>query len=134
MILSIGGGLESARAFVDFAERCEKLGFTGFKIHGWHNGDTRREVANLLGIRDRVGENMYLMIDLACELRTFNDALYVGWACDEADYFWLEDPYRDAGVSAFGHQRLRENIKTPILVSEHVRGLEQKANFVLAGG
>jgi L-alanine-DL-glutamate epimerase-like enolase superfamily enzyme len=77
---------------------------------------------------------MYLMIDLACELRTFNDALYVGWACDEADYFWLEDPYRDAGVSAFGHQRLRENIKTPVLVSEHVRGLGQKTNFVLAGG
>ena len=129
-----GGGLESAQAFADFAEHCKGLGFTGFKIHGWHDGDARREAENLLGIRDRVGEDMYLMIDLACELRTFNDALYVGRACDEANYFWLEDPYRDGGVSAFGHQRLRERIKTPVLVSEHVRGLEQKANFVLAGG
>jgi L-alanine-DL-glutamate epimerase-like enolase superfamily enzyme len=77
---------------------------------------------------------MALMIDPACELRTFADALYVGRACDDADYFWYEDPYRDAGVSAFAHGRLREKLKTPILVSEHVRGLEQKASFLIAGG
>lgn len=129
-----GGGLDSPEAFADFAQYCKGLGFSAFKIHGWHNGDARREAANLLGVRKRVGDDMYVMIDLACELRTFNDALYVGRACDEANYFWLEDPYRDSGVSAFGHQRLRETIKTPVLVSEHVRGLEQKANFVLAGG
>ena len=38
---------------------------------------------------------MTLMLDPACELRTFADALYVGRACDEANFFWLEDPYRD---------------------------------------
>jgi L-alanine-DL-glutamate epimerase-like enolase superfamily enzyme len=129
-----GGGLDSPEAFADFAQYCKGLGFSAFKIHGWHSGDARREAANLLGVRKRVGDDMYVMIDLACELRTLNDALYVGRACDEANYFWLEDPYRDSGVSAFGHQRLRETIKTPVLVSEHVRGLEQKANFVLAGG
>jgi len=129
-----GDGLDSAQTFADFAEHCKGLGFTGFKIHGWHNGDVRREAVNLLGVRNRVGEDMYLMIDLACELRTLNDALYVGRACDEAHYFWLEDPYRDGGVSAFGQKRLREKIRTPLLVSEHVRMLEQKANFVLAGG
>jgi L-alanine-DL-glutamate epimerase-like enolase superfamily enzyme len=129
-----GGGLDSPEAFADFAEHCQGLGFPGFKIHGWHDGDTQRETANLLGVRKRVGQRMYLMIDPACELRTFNDALRVGRACDEANYFWYEDPYRDSSVSAFGHQRLREKILTPLLVSEHVRGLEQKANFVLAGG
>ena len=43
-------------------------------------------------------------------------------------------PIATAGVSAVGHQRLREKLKTPLLVSEHVRGLEQKAAFILAGG
>ena len=128
------GGLDSPEAFADFAQYCKGLGYTGFKIHGWHDGDIRRESANLLGVRKRVGEEMYLMIDPACELRTFNDALFVGRACDDARYFWYEDPYRDGAVSAFGQARLREKIQTPILVSEHVRGLEQKANFVLAGG
>jgi L-alanine-DL-glutamate epimerase-like enolase superfamily enzyme len=129
-----GGGLDSETAFANFAEHCKELGYHGFKIHGWNNGDARREARNLLGVRARVGDDMALMIDPACELRTFMDALYVGRACDEARYFWYEDPYRDAAVSAFGHKRLREKLKTPLLVTEHVRGLEQKASFVIAGG
>jgi L-alanine-DL-glutamate epimerase-like enolase superfamily enzyme len=128
------GGLDTPEAFADYAAQCKEQGFTGFKIHGWHGGDARKEARNLLGVRERVGDEMYLMIDPACQLRTYLDALYVGRACDEAGYFWYEDPYRDTGVSAIGHQRLREKLDTPILVSEHVRGLEQKANFLLAGG
>lgn len=128
------GGLDSPEAFADYAEQCKAQGFTGFKIHGWHEGDARKEARNLVGVRARVGDEMYLMIDPACQLRTFLDALYVGRACDDAGYFWYEDPYRDTGVAAMGHQRLREKLTTPILVSEHVRGLEQKANFLLAGG
>jgi len=128
------GGLDTPEAFADYAQACKEAGFVGFKIHGWHNGNVQREVRNLLGVRERVGNAMYLMIDPACQLRTFMDALTVGRACDEANYFWYEDPYRDSGVSAIGHQRLREKIKTPILVSEHVRGLEQKASFLIHGG
>jgi len=129
-----GGGLDSPQAFAEFAKACQAMGYPGFKIHGWHDGDAKKEANNLLGVRAAVGDDMALMIDPACQLRTFADALYVGRACDEAGYFWYEDPYRDAGVSAFGQQRLREKLNTPILVSEHVRGLEQKASFLLAGG
>ncbi|MFO1068917.1 MAG: enolase C-terminal domain-like protein [Geminicoccaceae bacterium] len=121
-------------AFADYAVACRERGFAGFKIHGWHDGDVRREAANVLGVRKAVGDGWPLMIDPACELRTWMDALHVGRACDEAGYFWFEDPYRDSGVSPTGHQRLREKLKTPLLVSEHVRGLEQKAGFLLAGG
>lgn len=128
------GGLDSPGAFADYAVACKERGFAGFKIHGWHDGNARREAANLLGVRKAVGDGWPLMIDPACELRTWMDALFVGRACDEAGYFWYEDPYRDSGVSAAGHQRLREKLKTPLLVSEHVRGLEQKAMFLLAGG
>ena len=128
------GGLDTADAFADYAEACKKRGFHGFKIHGWLEGDARREADNLLGVRERIGDEMYLMIDPACQLRTFADALYVGHACDEAGCFWYEDPYRDSGVSAFAHKRLREKILTPVLVSEHVRGLEQKADFIIQGG
>lgn len=128
------GGMDTPEAMADFALACKAQGFPGFKIHGWHNGDAKREARTVLLTRERVGDDMRLMVDPACQLRTFLDALYVGYACDEANYFWYEDPYRDSGVSAIGHQRLREKLKTPILVSEHVRGLEQKANFLIAGG
>ncbi len=128
------GGLCSPEAFADFAQACKERGFAGFKIHGWNNGDITREVQNVIGVRKRVGDQWKLMVDPACQLRTWNDALILGKACDEANYFWYEDPYRDAAVSAFGHQRLREKIATPLLVSEHVRGLEQKADFLIKGG
>lgn len=128
------GGLDTPTAFADFAQTCKEQGFHGFKIHGWNDGNTQREIDNLLGVRQAVGDGWRLMLDPACELRTWADALAVGQACDEAGYFWYEDPYRDAAVSAYGHQRLREKLRTPLLISEHVRGLEQKASFLINGG
>ena len=128
------GGLDSIEAFGDYALACREQGFAGFKIHGWHDGNKHREAAVILKVREVVGANMEIMVDPACELRTWSDALYVGRACDEAACFWYEDPYRDASVSVQGQKMLREKLKTPMLVSEHVRGLEQKASFALAGG
>ena len=128
------GGLHSPAAFADYARQCQALGFAAFKIHGWHDGDVKREAANVLGVRAAVGEGYPLMLDPASQLRTWMDALYVGRACDEAKYFWYEDPYRDTGGAIEGHKRLRERLTTPLLVCEHVRGLEAKAAFLIAGG
>lgn len=128
------GGLDSPEAYAAFAEACHAQGFRAFKIHGWNDGDAREEAALVRHMAEQVGDRMVLMLDPACELRTFADALYVGQACDDGDYFWYEDPYRDGGVSAFAHKRLREKLKTPLLMTEHIRGVEPKADFVLAGG
>ena len=128
------GGLDSAAAFAAYAAECRARGFAGFKIHGWHDGDARHEAANVLGVRRAVGEDWPLMLDPACQLRTWADALFVGRACDEAGYFWYEDPYRDTGIALEGHKRLRERLATPLLVCEHVRGIEAKAAFLIGGG
>ena len=128
------GGLDSKEAFADFALACADMGYKAFKIHGWHEGNIREEAELVLYVRKMVGEDVTLMLDPACQLRSFADALYVGRACDEANFFWLEDPYRDGGVSAFGHQKLRSMIKTPLLQTEHIRGVEPKADFLIAGG
>jgi L-alanine-DL-glutamate epimerase-like enolase superfamily enzyme len=128
------GGLHSVEAFADYAREFLERGFRGFKIHGWHDGDKRREAAVVLAVRAAVGDRMEVMCDPGCELRTWADALYVGRACDEAACMWFEDPYRDASVSVEGQKLLRQKLKTPLLVSEHVRGPEQKAAFALAGG
>jgi len=124
------GGLDSPQAFAAFAERCHELGYRAFKIHGWNDGDPREEAANLLYVAKRVGDRMALMIDPACELRTFADALYVGRACDEAGFFWYEDPLRDAATSQHVHRKLRQMIRTPLLIGEHVRGVEAKADWI----
>ena len=126
------GGLGTPEQFAEFAVRCREMGYKAFKIHGWSHAPIRRETANVLEVRKRVGDDMDLMLDPACEYETFADALRVGRACDEADFFWYEDPFKDGGMSCFAQRKLRQMIKTPILMGEHVRTLEPKVDMVVA--
>ncbi|MCO8243785.1 mandelate racemase family protein [Haladaptatus sp. AB643] len=128
------GGLDSPEAFADFAEECRERGFPGYKIHGWGGGDISRdldrEIDAVHAVGERVGDEMDLMHDPACELETFGDALKLGRALDEEGFFWYEDPFRDGGISQHAHRKLRQSLDTPILQTEHVRGLEPAADFV----
>lgn len=124
------GGLDSPAAFAEFALQCKNMGYPAFKIHGWGNCDLKEEIENIHVIRDKVGADMDLMNDPACEPRTFLEALKIGRACDEANLLWLEDPYADTGISQHAHRKLRQMISTPILVTEHIRGLEQHVDFI----
>ena len=126
------GILDSIEAYGDFAEQCLELGYKGYKVHGWGEGDPREEAANLLHCAKRVGDRMALMYDAASELQTFADALYVGRACDEGGYLWYEDPFMDAGWSPHAARQLKENLRTPLMLTEHVRGLEGKAAWIEA--
>jgi len=125
-------GLSSPEAYADFAEECLDMGYPAFKIHGWGNAPIEQEIANVRAVGERVGTKMDLMLDPACEYTTFGDAIKVGWACDEQRFFWYEDPYRDGGISQFAHRKLRQLIKTPLLMTEHVRTLEPHIDFVIA--
>jgi len=126
------GGLDSPKAYADFAVECKELGFTGFKIHGWLDGDIPGEIETIRATRDSVGDDMALMIDPACALPTFADALRVGQACDEANFFWIEDPFPDGGKSFHAHQLLRDKVRTPVLMSEYIRGLHLKTEAAIS--
>jgi len=108
------------------------MGYQGFKIHDWGGDwtDPEETAAVVREVGRRVGDEMDLMLDPACNPATFADALKIGKACDEADFLWYEDPYRDGGVSQHSHRKLREMLETPILQTEHVRGLEPHTDFV----
>ncbi len=125
--------LKSPEEMADFAEQCKELGYPAFKIHGWENGEPNREAETILALRDRVGSEMDLMSDPYNALRTFGDAIKVGRASDEAGYFWYEDPLADGGISQFAHRKLRELLVTPLLLTEHVRGLEARVDFMVNG-
>ena len=125
--------LKSPGEMADFAQQCKELGYPAFKIHGWENGEPNREAETILMLRDRVGADMDLMSDPYNALRTFGDAIKVGRACDEAGYFWYEDPLADGGISQFAHRKLRELLVTPMLLTEHVRGLEARVDFMVNG-
>jgi len=128
------GGLTTPTDFEDFASQCMSMGYKAFKVHGW--GLARdyldREIENVLNLGDKFSGKLDLLIDPACELKNFGDTLKLGRACDEANFFWLEDPFQDNGVSQFAHRKLRQMIKTPILQTEHIRLLEEHVDFIVA--
>lgn len=126
------GGLDSPDAFADFAEECLEMGYRAYKIHDWGGDwtDPNETVETIREVGRRVGGEMDLMLDPACEPPTFADAIRMGKACDEAGFFWYEDPYRDGGVSQHSHRKLRQIIDTPLLQTEHVRGFEAHTDFV----
>lgn len=126
------GGLSSKEAFVDFVESCYDRGYRAFKIHSWTGGDVDRENENILHLARHFGDRMTFMLDPGSEFLTFADALRIGRACDEAGFFWLEDPYRDTGMSQHASRKLRQMIRTPIMGLEHVRSLEAKADWIAA--
>lgn len=125
------GGLTTPADYGAFARHCkDELGFPAFKIHGWVNGPIEREVDAVLAIRDAVGPQMALMLDPAGAFSTFDDVVRVGRACDEARYMWYEDPFRGGGFSQFAHVQLKGLIRTPMLMGEHIRGLEAKSDTI----
>ncbi len=129
-------GFTDPESYADFAEQSYNWGFQAFKTHTWcgtETPDIDREIKVVNEVANRVGSSMTLMHDPVCEYKTFGDALRVGQACDEQDYFWYEDPYANGGQSQHGFERLRERIETPLLQTELVRGLEPHVDFMVSG-
>lgn len=87
----------------------------------------------LRAVAERVAGRMALMYDSSCHLKTFADAVRVGKVLDEYGYYWFEDPYADGGISINGHRRLKEHVKTPILITEFVRNAETTIDTLVAG-
>jgi L-alanine-DL-glutamate epimerase-like enolase superfamily enzyme len=128
------GGLSTPEAYADFAEQCYDIGYRAYKIHPWQDAPLDKQIAVVEEVGKRVGDKMDLMLDPFCAYKTFGDTIKVGRACDDWGYYWYEDPFKDGGVSAFAHRKLREIIKTPLLQLEHQRGLEPHMDFIIADG
>jgi L-alanine-DL-glutamate epimerase-like enolase superfamily enzyme len=128
---AVTGPLSTPESFADFGEECLEMGYQGFKIHPMAWPDVQTHVETVLAIGRRVGGKMDMMIDPYCLYETFADAVKVGRACDEAGFYWYEDPYSDGGITPFSHARLREMIRTPLLMGEQVPTVEQRMDLAL---
>ncbi|MFC7623401.1 enolase C-terminal domain-like protein [Microlunatus sp. GCM10028923] len=126
------GGLSDPASYRDFADHCAGRGIPGYKIHGPSNGDHRAEAAALRASAEGSAGRSDVMTDPGNSLRTLADALALGRVCDEVGAYWWEDPMRDN--APFGHKILRDKIKTPLLITEFVRGLELRMAVALDGG
>jgi L-alanine-DL-glutamate epimerase-like enolase superfamily enzyme len=128
---AVKGPLSTPESYGDFAEQCLEMGYRAFKIHPMAWPDVKTHVEAVLAIGKRVGGKMDMLLDSYNLFQTFADAVKVGRACDEAGFFWYEDPYSDGGTTIFSHARLREMIKTPLLMGEKAQTVEQRMALVL---
>lgn len=127
------GGLDTPDKYARFAVECQELGYHGFKLHLATGATVRQMADTVVAVREAVGPDMRVMVDPGGKLNTWLDAWTLGRVCDEQRVAWLEDPYGPQSVATFGYRHLRERIATPLLISEHVRGVEQHATAVLSG-
>ncbi len=132
-IAGIDGGLSTPESYAEFAQRCYEIGYRAFKIHPFPRPVIQDHVDTMLALGEAVGGRMDLMLDAFGYYPSFADALKVGRACDEAGFFWIEDPYFEGGASELGHARLREHLSTPLLQGETLIGLGSKMNLLISG-
>jgi L-alanine-DL-glutamate epimerase-like enolase superfamily enzyme len=130
----IPGGLDTPEAYADFAGTCRALGYPAYKLHTWmspHGPDIERDIAACRAIRDRVGPEMRLMLDPHHDY-TREEALYLGRALEELDFYWMEEPMNEHSTSSYVW--LSEQLDLPIVGPETAHGqMYTRAEWILRG-
>ncbi|NKB71995.1 MAG: mandelate racemase [Candidatus Latescibacteria bacterium] len=113
----MGGNLPTVEAFVKAAVSAQEEGFFGYKDHCYHGPETMIEVARQA--RQAVGPDFHLMHD-AVQTYTYPQAIRVGRALEEQDYFWFEEPLRDYDL--MGLKKLSDALDIPVAAAEYLPG------------
>ena len=80
---------ETIEAYAEEAVLFKELGWGAHKLHP--HGDPDTDILICEAVRDAVGDDMLLMLDSMWAYR-YSDALRVGRAIEDMDYYWYEDP------------------------------------------
>ncbi len=130
----IPGGLDTPESYAAFAKDCQALGYPAFKLHTWmspHGPDLQRDIAACAAVRDAVGPEMKLMLDPHHDY-TREEALYLGRALEELDYYWMEEPMNEHSTSSFVW--LTEKLDLPICGPETAHGqMYTRAEWIVRG-
>jgi L-alanine-DL-glutamate epimerase-like enolase superfamily enzyme len=117
------------REYLDVADQCLEYGFKAIKLHAW--GDAKKDAQLCLDLRKHVGPDIALMYDGSAGFNPY-DALYVGKACQEAGYYWYEEPMREFSINQY--KRLCDDLEIPVLAAETSDGCHfNAADFILYG-
>ena len=113
--------------YAEEAVAYKELGLRGYKLHPptqrrLHQGqpvplDDDIRACSL--VRDAVGGDYTVMLDSAWAY-SYAEALKVGFAIEDLDYYWYEDPLKADDI--YGYQRLKQQLSIPILATELTDG------------
>jgi L-alanine-DL-glutamate epimerase-like enolase superfamily enzyme len=128
--------LPDAAAYVDQAQAFKAVGWQAYKIHPPRVPE--RDIKVCEAVRRAVGDDYRLMLDSTWSY-DYTDALRVGRAIEEMEYYWFEDPLSDEDI--YGYVKLRQKLDIPIMATEYPAGgldtypiwLTEKATDYLRG-
>lgn len=103
------------------AQRYLEMGFNAMKIKiGQDPHDYQKDIEVVRQIRQAVGDDVTLMVDVNCgyDVKT---ALLVGKALEEFNIFWLEEPISPDNVEGYEYLRQHLNIRLAAGEAEFTR-------------
>ncbi|AXI81664.1 enolase [Peterkaempfera bronchialis] len=101
----IPGGLATPADYAAFAEQLVERGYRAIKLHTWMPPvagapSVELDIAACTAVREAVGPGIELMLD-ANHWYSRTEALKLGRALQELDYYWFEEPMEEASVSSY---------------------------------
>lgn len=115
--------------FLRVADYCLEQGYKAIKLHAW--GDVRKDAKLCADLRKHVGDDILLMYDGSAGF-DLRDAIYLGKALEQADYYWYEEPMRE--FSIWNYKKLCDELTIPVLAAETSDGCHYNAaDFIVQG-
>jgi L-alanine-DL-glutamate epimerase-like enolase superfamily enzyme len=108
---------DTPREYAEEALGFRSEGWPAYKIHP--HGNPRADIEISRAVREGVGGDMVLMLD-SMWAYGYEDALRVGRAIEELDYFWYEDPLAEEDI--YNYVKLKSKLDIPILATEYAPG------------
>ena len=127
-------GLDTPEAYASFALQCRKRGYPAFKLHTWQPPmpgapDVGRDIAACAAVREALGPDVDLMLD-PFHYYSRMDALRLGKALEELDYYWIEEPMDEHSTSSYVW--LTEQLGLPVCGPETAEGkMQTRAEWIV---
>jgi L-alanine-DL-glutamate epimerase-like enolase superfamily enzyme len=109
--------LPSKEAYAEEALQIREAGFHAYKMHPptvW-----QQDIEICRHVRKAVGDSYRLMLDSTWSY-DYTQALRVGRAIEDLDFYWYEDPLHADDITSY--VKLRQKLDIPILATEHSPG------------
>jgi L-alanine-DL-glutamate epimerase-like enolase superfamily enzyme len=108
---------ETKEEYAEEAIRFKEMGWEAHKIHP--HGDPKIDIEISQAVREAVGGDMKLMLDSMWAYK-YEDALRVGRAIEELDFYWYEDPLVEEDI--YNYIKLNQKLDIPIMATEYAPG------------
>lgn len=118
--------LPSPEHYAAEAVKYKELGYIAYKIHP--PSEWRADIKVCEAVRKAVGDDYLLMLD-STWIYSFEEALRVGRAIEEMDYYWFEDPLAENDI--YNYVKLKQKLDIPIMATERPNaGLDHYAIWI----